>query len=130
MSIDALIQAGRDAAECLMTDECVIEEVIGESLDPVTLKVTPQKNLIYSGICKRQQSVARPIEKQSGPALYVKQHSELHVPAGVLGLKVNQTITITASEFEASSVSLVYRITEVLHKSMATATRLTVEEVL
>jgi hypothetical protein len=113
-----------------MVDSCEIrtKPTVGP-LDPVTGKraETPGA-LLYSGKCKVQTYEAHEQTPQSGQHVYTVQRYYVHVRATV-DVPVDARVTITGSVLDPNLVGKTYRVAGGLHKSMATANRLLVDEV-
>ena len=116
----------RRAAESLMLDTCTVCPVTGvdESTGAPTLG-TP----VYTGKCKVQTTQAQEANPEAGGATYTVQRYAVHVPVGAFVPVVGHVVTITAAALDAGLVGRQYRVVALLHKSLATAYRLAVEEV-
>lgn len=130
MSLSSLVGAGRAAAERMMVDACTITRATGLSdPDPVTGAVDVVADEIYSGACQvstyeaHEQVVAMPGQVMTRERYVVK------VPVGTGPFAVGDIVTMTAATFDAQLVGREYSVVAMLHKSVATAQRLQVEEV-
>lgn len=113
-----------------MVDACEIRQppTYGE-LDPDTgLRPETPGAVVYSGRCKVQTYEAHEATPASGQHVWSVQRYYVHIPAGV-DVPVDHQVTITASVLDAELVGRTYRVAGGLHKSMATANRLIVDEV-
>lgn len=113
-----------------MVDRCEIrtKPTTGD-LDPVTgTRPESPGTLLYAGKCKVQTYEAHEQTPQSGQHVYTVQRYYVHIPATV-DIPVDARVTITASVLDANLVGKTYRAAGGLHKSMATANRLLVDEV-
>lgn len=121
---------GRRAAEALMVDACVIRApATFGPMDPDTGERPETPGAVaYSGKCKVQTYEAHESTPESGDHVYSVQRASLHIPATV-DIPVGHLATITASVLDPNLVGRVFRVSAVLHKSMATANRLQVDEV-
>jgi hypothetical protein len=130
MSAVHLTKRGRRAAEALMVDACEIRErsTFGD-MDPDTgLRPETLGAVVYEGKCKVQTFEPHESSPQSGQHVYSVQRYAVHIPATV-EVDVDQRVTITSSVLDPNLVGRTYRISAFLHKSMATANRVQVEEV-
>jgi len=120
----------RRAAESLMVDTCTVCPVTGvdESTGAPTLGTA-----VYVGRCKVQTTQAQEANPEAGGATYTVQRYAVHVPVPETsaGYKpvVGHVVTITAAALDAGLVGRKYRVVALLHKSLATAYRLGVEEI-
>ncbi len=128
MSIDALLAAGRQAAEALMQDSCTIRRRTGEVTDPETGIVTPTYSTIYTGRCRVQQQQAQARPETPGEAYVLMVRREVHVPMAVTGLRAGDEVLMTASAADPDLPGRTFLIRELFAKSHATARRLGVEE--
>lgn len=130
MSRVSVTRSGRRAAELGMVDACAIRapSTFGV-MDPDTgLRVETPGVTVYTGKCKVQTYEAHESTPESGDHVYSVQRASLHLPATV-DIPVGHLATITASVLDPNLVGRVFRVSAVLHKSMATANRLQVDEV-
>lgn len=130
MSATGTARRGRRRAEALMVDACEIraKPTVGD-LDPVTgTRPETPGELLYSGKCKAQTYEAHEQTPQSGQHVYTVQRYYVHIPA-VVDIPVDARVTITGSVLDPNLVGKTYRVAGGLHKSMATANRLLVDEV-
>lgn len=137
MSAVSATLRGRRRAEAQMVDRCEIRGVptVGD-MDPVTgLRPETPGALIYGpavaphfGRCKVQTYEAQESTPQSGQHVYSVQRYAVHIPATV-NVPVGHTVTVTASVLDPALVGASYRVAGYLHKTMATANRLAVDEV-
>jgi len=116
----------RAQAESLMLDTCTVSPVtdVDESTGAPTLGAP-----VYTGRCKVQASQAQEANPEAGGATFTVQRYAVHVPVGAFVPVVDQVVTITAAALDAGLVGRKYRVVALLHKSLATSQRLTVEEV-
>lgn len=124
-----MVLAGRTTAESLMLDTCTVERPGAPVTDPVTGAVTPSLTLIYTGKCKVQQTLAQASNPVAGGHSFTVQDTRWDSPITAGPFAVNDVVTITASALDAQLVGRKFRVTELFHKSMATAQRVRVEEV-
>lgn len=129
MSAEAAVLAGRREAEALMVDSCDVTRP-GESVtDPDTGDVTPSSTAVFSGPCKVQQTISQASNPTAGEHSFTVQDSRVDFPVAAGPLKVDDVVTITASVLDPQLVGAEFRVTELFHKSMATAQRTRVEQV-
>lgn len=114
-----------------MLDTCTIRRASGETtIDPDTGLPTTTYTTIYTGRCKIQSEAVVTLTPKSGDHTYTVDRWMLHLPVSATGIQVGDEATITASALDAANVGRVFHIQGLFRKSMATAQRLPVEEVL
>jgi len=123
------IWAGRQAAESLMVDVCVVDRQSGESTDYQTGNVTPTYSLVYSGPCKVQATISQSKNPEAGEHQFTVQEYRVDVPVAAGPLGVGDRVTVTSAANDLFLDGRVYRVVELFHKSFATAQRCRVEEV-
>lgn len=131
-ALDA-IERGREAAERLMLDTCTITRISGPPgpIDPETgLRDPAPTTTVYSGKCRVQTYEPYESNRDSGGHIYTEQRYSLHLPIGAGPVDVNDESTITSAESDPQLLGRVYRIAGRHNKSLATAQRLPMEEVL
>lgn len=113
-----------------MVDTCTITRPTGFSTpDPLTGAVTVTGTALYTGKCQvstyeaHEQVVSMPGQVMTRERYIVK------VPVGSGPFLIGDIVTITAATFDAHLVGRQYNVVAMLHKSVATAQRLQVEEV-
>jgi hypothetical protein len=124
-------------AESLMVDRCEIRapSTFGE-MDPDTgIRPAVPGALVYGptvaplyGRCKVNTFEPHESTPESGDHVYTVQRNTVHIPATVT-IPVGYMVTVSASQLDPNLVGRVFRVAAILHKSMATANRLQVEEV-
>lgn len=129
MSAASVLLRGRQRAEELMIDACVITRATGSSTDGETGVVTPTTTTVYTGPCKVQQAATTGAPKDLGEASVQLQQLQLHIPASATGVQVDDVATITASSFDADLVGKKFTVRGAAHKSFLTARRLDVQEI-
>lgn len=131
MSAAAAVLQGRILAESLMLDTCTIKRASGETtIDPDTGLPTTTWATVYSGRCKIQSEAVVTLTPKSGDHVYTVDRWMLHLPVSATGIKVGDRVSITASALDAANIGRVFHISGLFHKTLATAQRLPVEEVL
>ncbi|GAB3166621.1 DUF6093 family protein [Myceligenerans halotolerans] len=128
MTAVSTIRAGRRAAEKLMVDTCTVHRIGDPVTDPDTGEVTPSKTLLYTGRCKVQTYEAQEFNPEVAEAIRAVQRYTVHVPVASFAPEVGDVVEITAATLDAQLTGRRYRVAALLHKSMATAYRLGVEE--
>lgn len=129
MSAEAAVLDGRRAAESLMLDQCTVTRPGDPVTDPETGEVTPSSTPVYSGPCKVQQTISQGSNPSAGSHQFTIQDSRVDFPVSAGPLMVDDIVTVTSSALDPQLVGTVFRISELFHKSFATAQRTRVEEV-
>lgn len=119
---------GRRVAEALMVDTCTITRPGTPVTDPDTGEVTVPSDSVYAGRCKVQTNEAQEANPEAGGATYTVQRYRVDVPVGAYEPAIGDVVTITAAAHDVNLVGRRYRVVALLHKSMATAYRLSVRE--
>lgn len=131
MSRASALARGRTAAEAGMIDACTIRRRTGQTSDPVTGAATPTylSPDPYAGKCRIQQqtALARPHEVGEDHVLIVRFDLQLPV-VGTEGLQVADEVTVTASIHDQDLAGRTFLISELAHKSEATARRVGMTE--
>jgi hypothetical protein len=127
-AIDTVLR-GREAAEALMFDSCVVDRPGAPVTDPDTGAVTPSLSRIYEGKCKVQQTIAQSSNPTAGGHSFTVQSTRWDTPVSAGPFAVNDVVTMTGAVLDPQLVGRVYRVVELFHKSGATAQRVRVEEV-
>ena len=112
-----------------MLDACTVSRLGDPVTDPDTGNVTPGEDLIYSGPCKVQQTISQASNPSAGGHSFTVQDSRVDFPVAAGPLLVNDVVTLTASVLDPQLVGRVFRVSELFHKSYATAQRTRVEEI-
>ncbi len=130
MSRATVLARGRRAAEAGMTDTCTIRRVTGQTTDEVTGAVTPTylSPDPYTGRCRVQQAQAQAEQHTAGQDYQLLLHLEVQLPISVTGLQVGDEVTVTAAVHDPDLVGRVFLIRDLMHKSAATARRVSVLE--
>ena len=119
---------GRAAAEALMVDACRIERKTVEATSTTSGAVTPTYLTLYEGKCRVQQHSTEARVEDSAEQYDRMLRLEVQLPMSVVGLKVDDRITITTSALDADLVGRQVWIRQLAHKTHATARRVTAEE--
>lgn len=127
----AALMRGRALAEQLMVDTCTVTRITGESTNEDTGVVTPTTSTVYTGRCRVQQSQLGADSTPADPGeAYVRLVAfEMQLPMSVVGLRIGDVITITASALDPDLVGRAFNILGLAHKTHATARRIQVQEV-
>lgn len=130
MSALGVTLRGRRRAESLMVDACVVrgKSTFGAMDDDTGLKVETVGAVVYEGRCKIQTYEAHESTPASGQHVWSVQRYTIHLLATV-EVTVDCMVTVTASVLDEHLVGRRYRVAAFLHKSLATANRLAVDEV-
>lgn len=119
----------REQADSMMLDSCTVNRPGTPVTDPTTGVVTPSLTLVYTGKCKIQQTLAQSSNPVAGGHAFTVQESRLDFPITAGPFQVNDVVTMTSSALDAQLVGRKFRVTDLFHKSIATAQRVRVEEV-
>lgn len=128
MSRASVLARGRAFALASMTDACAIRRVAGQFTNKDTGDVTPTYSTLYTGQCRVQQAKAQAEQQTSGEDYQLQLHLELQLPISVTGLQVADEVTVTAAVSDPDLVGRVFLIRDLMHKSEATARRVSVIE--
>lgn len=128
MTQASALLAGRAAAERNMLDLCTVQRVVGTVTDDLTGAVTPVYEQAYSGRCKVQTFEPHERNPEVGGATVTVQRYSVHVPVGAFEPEVGQVVTIVAAALDPHLAGRSFRVAALLHKTAATAYRLSVEE--
>lgn len=128
MSAQGLTLRGRAAAESLMVDACTVHRP-GAPVTDADGNVTASLTLVYTGMCKVQQTIAQSSNPTAGGHSFTVQDSRVDLPVTAGPLLVSDVVTLTASVLDPQLVGRKFRVVELFHKTYATAQRIRVEEV-
>jgi hypothetical protein len=133
--LQALVQRGRANAETKMIDRCEIRlpSTTSKSVDPVTGKHTTIPGaVVYTGKCKRQSppGVRAELDVDSGDRATTLSRLQVHIPSSAPPIQKNAVITMTACPLEPTSVGRRFLVAGPAGKTMASAQRLNVTEVI
>lgn len=128
MSARSALLAGRRRAESLMLDRATISRVVGVGTDPVTAKPVPVLEAVYEGRAKvaTYEPYERNPEVAAGTATV--QRYFVHVPVGSFRPEIGLVVRIDAAALDPNLTGREFRVVALLHKTAATAYRLSVEE--
>ena len=118
----------RSQAESLMIDACTVERP-GELVTDAEGNVSPALSLVYEGECKVQKTATQAANPSAGGHQFTLQDSRVDFPVSAGPLAVDDVVTLTASVLDPQLAGRSFRVTELFHKSYATAQRTTVSEV-
>lgn len=127
--VATLVGRGRAAAERLMVDTCIIDRRSGSVLDEDTGQYVDTYTTVYSGKCRIQVTDPGGRAADAGEQTSQIQSLVLQVPMTVSGVKVDDRVSLTASALDPDLVGRTFRVSDLMHKTHATARRLPVEEV-
>jgi hypothetical protein len=138
MTAASTLLAGRAKAESHMLDTCTVSRLGPPVTDPVTGVVTTPPTLVYGtleapGRCKVQTYEAQESNPEAGGGTLTLQRYRVDVPVARTtadyGPKIGDVVTIATAAVDPHMVGRQYRVVALLHKTLATAYRLGVEEV-
>jgi len=115
-------------AESLMLDTCTVKRVTGVTTDLLTGADVPTYSTIYTGKCKVATFQPQERNPEVGGATLTVQRYSVHVPVGAFVPAVGQVVTITDAALDPNLTGRMFRVVALLHKTAATAYRLSVEE--
>lgn len=126
----AVLPELRAQAASLRSDECTITRPSADGVfDPATGTTTYPQTTIYDGECRLRAPSLADRETFSGEHEFTLQDAVLSLPIEAVGLKTNDTVTVTASELDPDLVDRVYTLIAVHRGSQITARRCVVREV-
>lgn len=128
-ALDATLR-GREAAESLMLDTCMITRPGTPVTDPISGDVTNTPITVYSGKCKVQSKDSATSNPEAGEATFTVVSRQVHIPANAADVKDGDVVTITASRLNAFTVGKQYRVAGFTPDSFDTAARMPVKEIL
>lgn len=129
MSIASALARGRQAAETLMVDACVIDRPTGEATGPGGVISTTYGPVLYSGKCRMQVGNQESHGTDVGEAYRIVSRPQLQLPMTVTGLREGDRVRMTAAALDQDLVGKVYVIRDVMSKTHLTARRVTLFEV-
>lgn len=121
------LSMGRRMAESRMLDECAITRVGEKAWDEERGEWATTQLVVYSGRCriKHPSTAARDIE--AGSQLLAVTFTELHLPLSAVGVRADDTVTITASSTRPEQAARQFTVTAPFDGSQTTALRFRVE---
>jgi len=128
VSAEAAVLAGRREAESLMVDACTVTRPGEPVTDPDTGNVVPGETFVYAGPCKVQQTISQASNPEAAGHAFTVQDSRVDFPVSAGPLLVDDVVTVTSSVLDPQLVGTEFRVIELFHKSMATAQRTRVSE--
>lgn len=127
MSRAELLARGQAAAEAGMVDTCTIRRSTGTAFDEfsgdkVTTYLSPDP---YVGKCRVQLTRGESTQEDAGEDFFRLLRLELQLPIAVVGLELNDEVTITAvgPGSDPDLLGRVFLIRDLMHKTDATARR-------
>ena len=124
--VSALILQGRQTAESLMRDTCVVERRSGQVTDPVTGVVSDAWVTLYEGRCKVQGRSAVASEPSAGGHVFTVEQLMVHLPVSAES-RTDDRVTILSAELDPDLVGLKFRLSELDRGSYRTADRWNVD---
>lgn len=124
----AQLAESRADAEALMVDACTVVRLGDVATDPDTGDVTTPETTLYTGKAKVQTWEAQESNPEGGGTVFTLQRYRIDVPVASFAPQIGDVVEITAAAMDAHLVGRRYRVAALLHKSLATAYRLGVEE--
>lgn len=128
MTAASVMARGRARAESMMVDACVIRRQTGSTVDPNTGAEVPTYEQVYAGKCRIQFRGLATESPTSGQQRVDLLTTELQLPITVTDVHVNDVAEITAS-LDPDLPGRLLRVNNRMHKTHATARRLSVEEI-
>lgn len=116
----------RRLAESRMVDACEVSRPDGIA-DPLTGE--PPRLPIWGGPARVQTWEPQESNPEAGGSNLTVQRYSVHVPVGAFRPLIGDVVTVTSSKHDPYLVGREFRVVALLHKSQATAYRLSVEEV-
>jgi len=128
VTANAAVVAGRRIAESLMLDAATVTST-SRTIDQTTGAEIVTSTQVYTGRVKIQSGATQESTPEAGGATLTVQRSEVHFPVGAFVPAIGQVVTVTAAALDPLLIGRVFRVVALLHKSAATAYRLSVTEV-
>jgi len=129
MSVESALARGRAAAEALMVDQCVVEEVTGATTDPDSGEVTDTVEQVYAGKCRVQQAAPSASDQRVGEADLLMLTRVLQLPVMTsAGVRAGHLVRITACVSDPDLVGRRFVVRAEFAKSHATSRRLGISE--
>lgn len=127
-AVEAELPFLRSEIEALMVDTCTIRRKNGPGVpDPVTLKITPTYDVVYSGKCRVQLRDTVATRPDAGERLATVVRTILQVPVSVTGVEVGDEVLMVTSA-DPDLVGRTLRVRSLFHKTHATSRRFECEE--
>lgn len=125
----------RQTAESMMVDTCTVETITGVTTDQLTGADTPTYATVYGpeiapyfGKCRVQDLDPQEANPEAGGATYTIQRYQVAVPVGSFAPAVHQVVTMVTAALDPNLVGVKFSVVALLHKTAATAYRLSVKE--
>lgn len=126
--LTAQLLESRADAESLMLDTCVIGDLGDPVTNPDTGEVTTPIDALYDGRCKVQTWEAQESNPEAGGAVLTVQRYAVHIPVGSYVPAIGHVVEIETAALDPNLAGRRYRVVALLHKTLATAYRLGVQE--
>lgn len=131
MSAASAILAGRRAAEALMLDAGTASRPTGEThYNPDLQQSVPTMDVLFPSRCKIQaRDILQAQEREVGGRTAVTVRLELHLPASTPPLMVGDIWDLTETHPLSTARLTQYRVLAPVGKTLATASRYEIEEI-
>ncbi|MGE9351547.1 DUF6093 family protein [Isoptericola variabilis] len=129
MTAAGVLRRGRRSAAKLMVDVVRVVRLGAQVVDPITGDLVQPEAEVYAGKAKVQTYEAQEATPAAGGHTYTVQRYAVHLPVGAYAPEVGDVVTVTAALMDPNLTGRKFRVVALLHKSLATAYRLGVEEV-
>ena len=126
--VAATLPGLRAQAESLMLDTCMVGVLGTPATDPDTGEVVTPITELYSGRCRVQTWEAQESNPEVGGAVLTVQRYQVHIPVGSYAPDIGHVVEIQAAKLDPYLTGRRYRVSALLHKTLATAYRLGVTE--
>src|SRR5690606_14148038 len=113
---------GRQRAENLMIDTCLVERYAGEVTDPLTGVVSDGWETVYEGVCKVQGRQAQASSPVAGGHVYTVEQLMIHLPVSAQS-RLDDRVTIVTATMDPDQVSATFRLPELARGTYRTADR-------
>lgn len=126
-ALSATLQ-GREAAEALMLDSCVVRRLTGKTLDQTTLQYVETFAAVYEGRCRVRAPNVQDREAVAGERTVTLRQYVVSVPVAAEGVEVNDVVEVTASVLDPELPGTRLRVLGPAKGSTITARRFRCEE--
>lgn len=131
MSARSITLRGRTTSERNMVDACTITRPAGAPVwdDATGTYTQAPPTTVYTGKCRVQMPQAQNRNPAAGDVEWTVQAFEVQVPMSAVGVHVDDTVTVTASDLDSDLVGRVFKVVSLAHKTHMTSRRLACDEV-
>lgn len=130
MSARGTLARGRRLAEALMLDTCTVQRP-GEASPDGSGGTTRPMTTLYEGKCRVQHITGRTLmDPEAAGREYVELTMSVHLPVGSVDVAPSDVVTVTTSETDPHLTGRSFRVEAPANKSLTTAYRVPVTEVL